>query len=51
MPEPRSHELCAANGCQLPASIIHGGKPLCGRHALERLEWEMAAGKRLPLKE
>lgn len=44
-------DLCAAKDCRLAATIIHRGKPLCGKHALERLEQEEAAGQRLLLKE
>lgn len=50
---PRSvmPEHCAANGCQLSVIIIHRSNPLCGRNALGRSEREIAARKRLPLKE
>jgi hypothetical protein len=49
--EPPAQDICAVEGCEAKAAIIHGGKPLCGKHALERLEQEMAAGRSSPLKE
>jgi len=42
-------DKCDENGCKSEAAIVHRGKPLCGKHALERLEQELAAGNRLPL--
>jgi hypothetical protein len=38
------------HGCQSNAATIRGGKPLCGKHAVERLEHEIVAGKVLPPK-
>src|SRR5438270_14027966 len=38
MREPLLQELCSAHACQNRAAIYHGNKPLCGKHALERLE-------------
>ena len=43
--EPSVQEGCAAYGCANAAAIIHGGKPLCGKHALEQLERETAPRK------
>jgi hypothetical protein len=43
--EPSAQEICAAEGCGNVATIIHGGKPLCGKHALEQLELGTRAGK------
>ena len=48
--EPPVQEGCAAEGCANAAAIIHGGKPLCGRHALEQLERETAPRKATSLK-
>jgi len=43
-------EVCSADGCQNKPAIYHRDKPLCGKHALERLEQETADGKAFPLK-
>ncbi len=43
--EPPVQESCAAYDCANAAAIIHGGKPLCGKHALEQLERETAPRK------
>ena len=48
--EPSVQERCAAEGCASAAAIIHGGKPLCGKHALEQLEREAAPRKPARLK-
>lgn len=40
--EPAVQEACAAKGCATAAAIIHGVKPLCGKHALKLLELENA---------
>jgi len=45
-----SQERCTIVGCQLAAAIIHDGKQLCGKHALEHLEQDIAAGKAWPFK-
>lgn len=29
---------CSHRGCSRPATIIHGGEPYCGEHALAKLE-------------
>lgn len=29
---------CAASNCPEDSTIIHGDEPLCGKHALERLD-------------
>src|SRR5947209_20335507 len=51
MREPLVLELCSAHACRQRATIYHRNKPLCGKHALERLEQDMADGKALPLKD
>ena len=48
--EPSVQEGCAAEGCANAAAIIHGGKSLCGKHALEQLERETAPRKATSLK-
>lgn len=43
--EPALREACAAKGCATAAAIVHSGKPLRGKHALEQLELETAPRK------
>jgi hypothetical protein len=37
---------CVATNCLEDATIIHGDQPLCGKHALERLEGADSSAKR-----
>jgi len=50
MRKPPFDERCTILGCQVAATIIHDGKQLCGKHALERLEQDIAASKAWPFK-
>jgi hypothetical protein len=40
-----AQQFCEAEGCSNKATIIHGDTPLCGKHAVQRLEEEIAAAK------
>lgn len=46
-----ARKACTAEGCGIDATIIHAGEPLCGRHALERLEQEKSCRNAIPLKQ
>lgn len=38
--EPAVPPTCAADDCAGLATLFHGGRPYCGKHALELLEKE-----------